>query len=362
MENIVENKRGGQRESGIELFRITSMLVIVAHHYIVNSGVMDAVNEVNAVTGSSLFALLFGWGGKTGINCFVLITGYFMCTSRITLKKFLKLLLEIEFYKVTLFFIFVFTGYAPFSLKSFIKAVLPVQDISSGFTSTYLLFFLFIPFLNVLVQSMKQKQHLILIGLSVGVYSIWASLGFYVTFNYVTWFSVLYIIASYIREYPNKWFDNTKLWGFVTIVMLILSWLSVSVLAFIAPHIGKPLSWSYYFVNDSNKVLAIITALCAFMFFKNLHFYNKIINLISAATFGVFLIHANSDTMRQWLWHDALDNVGAFGTNMMVLHAVGSILAVYIVCTSIDILRIKFVEKPFFSWYDTKLLSQNDTK
>ena len=65
MENIVENKRGGQRESGIELFRITSMLVIVAHHYIVNSGVMDAVNEVNAVTGSSLFALLFGWGGKT---------------------------------------------------------------------------------------------------------------------------------------------------------------------------------------------------------------------------------------------------------------------------------------------------------
>ena len=98
MENIVENKRGGQRESGIELFRITSMLVIVAHHYIVNSGVMDAVNEVNAVTGSSLFALLFGWGGKTGINCFVLITGYFMCTSRITLKKFLKLLLEIEFY------------------------------------------------------------------------------------------------------------------------------------------------------------------------------------------------------------------------------------------------------------------------
>lgn len=28
-----------QRESGIELFRIIAMLLIVAHHYVVNSGV-----------------------------------------------------------------------------------------------------------------------------------------------------------------------------------------------------------------------------------------------------------------------------------------------------------------------------------
>lgn len=324
------------------------MLVIVAHHYIVNSGVMDAVNASNAVTGSALFALLFGWGGKTGINCFVLITGYFMCTSRITLKKFLKLLLEIEFYMVTIFFIFVLTGYAPFSIKSLIKAVLPVQDISSGFISAYLVFFLFIPFLNILVQSMKQKQHLLLIILSVGVYSLWASLGFHVAFNYVTWFSVLYIIASYVRKYPNKWFDNTRLWGIMGVVALLLSWASVVVLAFVAPHLGKNISWSYYFVSDSNKVLALATGFCTFMFFRNLHFYNKTINKISAATFGVLLIHANSDTMRQWLWKDTLNNVGFYGTNMMVIHAVCAVIGVYIVCTAIDMLRIKYIEKPFF--------------
>ena len=335
------------------------MLVIVAHHYIVNSGVMDAVNASNAVTGSALFALLFGWGGKTGINCFVLITGYFMCTSRITLKKFLKLLLEIEFYKVIIFFIFVLTGYAPFSIKSLIKAVLPVQDISTGFTSSYLMFFLFIPFLNVLVQSMKQKQHLLLMILSVGVYSLWPSLGFHVAFNYVTWFSVLYIIASYVRKYPYKWFDNIKLWGIASTITLLLSWASIVVLALIVPKFGKPLSASDFFVSDSNKVLALATGFCAFMFFRNLHFYNKVINKISAATFGVLLIHANSDTMRQWLWRDLLDNVGAFGANTMVLHAVGSVLTVYIVCTVIDMLRIRFVEKPFFSWYDTKLSNKN---
>ncbi len=78
---------GKVRDSSIELFRIITMLLIVAHHYVVNSGMSDLITEGNALAGSSLFLLLFGWGGKTGINCFVLITGYFMCTSRITVKK-----------------------------------------------------------------------------------------------------------------------------------------------------------------------------------------------------------------------------------------------------------------------------------
>ena len=32
----------------------------------------------------------------------------------------------------------------------------------------------------------------------------------------------------------------------------------------------------------------------------------KLINTISASTFGVLLIHANSDFMRQWLWNDTI--------------------------------------------------------
>lgn len=70
------------------------MLCIVAHHYVVNSGLIQLVQENNSLDFKSIFILLFGWGGKTGINCFVLITGYFMCKSQITVKKFLKLIGE----------------------------------------------------------------------------------------------------------------------------------------------------------------------------------------------------------------------------------------------------------------------------
>ena len=71
---------GGVRSSNIELFRILSMLMIVAHHYVVNSGLMNCIDAQSTLRFQDYFLLLFGWGGKTGINCFVLITGCFMCT------------------------------------------------------------------------------------------------------------------------------------------------------------------------------------------------------------------------------------------------------------------------------------------
>ena len=110
----------------------------------------------------------------------------------------------------------------------------------------------------------------------------------------------------------------------------------------------------YFLVADSNKPLAVSTAVFAFLFFKNLKFgYSKIINTIAASAFGVLLIHANSDTMRQWLWRDTLDNVGHFEGNIY-LHAIASIFAIYAICTLIDFIRIQFLEKPLFKAIDSK--------
>ena len=88
------------RRSNLELYRIIVMLLIVAHHYVVNSGLIDVMEE-NPLSSKSLYLYMIGMWGKTGINCFVLITGYFMCRSHITLRKFLKLFLEIMFLKMT---------------------------------------------------------------------------------------------------------------------------------------------------------------------------------------------------------------------------------------------------------------------
>ena len=71
------------RKSNIELLRIIGMLMIIAHHYVLNSGIIDAF-EVGSTSMNYVFLTLWGMWGKTGINIFILISGYFMCTSSLT--------------------------------------------------------------------------------------------------------------------------------------------------------------------------------------------------------------------------------------------------------------------------------------
>lgn len=346
METTVTNGnilRGGVRNSSIELFRIVSMLMIVAHHYVVNSGLLDCINTQSSLQLKDYFLLLFGWGGKTGINCFVLITGYFMCTSSITKKKFVKLLGEVLFYNVVIWGCFLFSGYESFSVKVFLKMLFPFFMIADNFTACFLLFYLSIPFLNKLIHTLTEKEHLSLLIWCMGVYVVLPSFAkANVVFNYITWFIVLYIIASYIRLYPKEWFGNQKVMGSIAGTSLLLSWVSVLLLAVVSKHLGRSISVAYFFVSDSNKILALTTGTSAFLFFKNLKMgYSKLINTIAASSFGVLQIHTNSDTMRRWLWEDVCNNVGIYKSGNVMIHAICCVMLIYAVCTMIDIFRIR---------------------
>lgn len=338
------------RDSNLELYRIIVMLLIVTHHYVVNSGLLPIMAE-KPLSYSSIFLYLMGMWGKTGINCFVLITGYFMCKSNITIRKFLKLLLEIEFYNIAIYLIFTISGYETFSIKGCLKSVLPITSVSNGFTSCFLLFYLFIPFLNILINQLSKKQHLLLISLCLFTYTILGSLPkIDVTMNYVSWFCVLYIISSYFRIYglPIK----VSRWKLLTILSVLLSILSVLGFLYLNERFHLSL-YPYRLVSDSNSIFAILTGICSFMFFKNLKIKNnKIINLISRSAFGVLLIHANSDTMRQWLWNDTLNNLEFYQSPFIIVHLIISVLSIYIICTLIDYLRINYVETPLFKTID----------
>ena len=339
---------GGVRSSNIELFRILSMLMIVAHHYVVNSGLLECIDAQRSLSGQDYFLLLFGWGGKTGINCFVLITGYFMCTSNITWKKLCKLLGEVYFYNIIIWCLFFFSGYETFSIKGILKVFFPFFTVADNFTGCFLLFYLLIPFLNKMIHTLTEKEHFLLMAWCLGVYVILPSFAkANVVLNYVTWFSVLYVIAAYIRLYPKNWFDSEKITGLMAGTSLLLSWTSVIVLAILSRMDGKEVGICYFFVADSNKVLALATGIGAFLFFKNLKIgYSKIINTIATSTFGVLLIHANSDTMRRWLWKDICNNVGVYQEGNIILHGIISVAIIYMACTVIDIIRIHLIERP----------------
>lgn len=347
MQNIAKK----ERNSNLELFRIISMLLIVAHHLVVNSGITVNV-FLNPLSAKSIFLLLLGGWGKMGINCFVLITGYFMCKSKITAKKFCKLLFEIEFYKIAVYLIFVISGYIDFTFKGMLKAVLPFTSIAQNFVGCFLVFYILIPFLNILIRNMTEKQHMYLMLLLGFVYVILGTVfGAGIQFNYITWFIVLYVFASYISLYPKKIFNNTIFWCIAFLSSFVLSAISIVALNYLDAKYN--FLTAYFLMADSNKIMAFVTGFCGFMFFKNANIRSsKIINTIAASSFGVLLIHSNSQEMRKWLWMDTLKIAEAYNSNFLIVYAVLSVIVIYIVCTLLDYLRIQLIEKPFFKFWD----------
>jgi hypothetical protein len=124
-------------------------------------------------------------------------------------------------------------------------------------------------------------------------------------------------------------------------------------------------SIGYHFVSESNKIFAVTVAVSTFLWFKNINLkYSKIINIIGGTTFGVLLIHANSDAMRHWLWKDTVDCVGHYSLPLpqLILFSIGAVLAIFFICSAIDRVRQLLIEEPFFNWYDKKNISQRITE
>lgn len=352
----INNKIGrGQssRDSNFELFRIILMLAIVAHHYVVNSG-FTSLYDFNNITGNMIFLQLFGFAGKIGINCFVFITGYFMIKSQFKFQKLLKLYLEIKFYKLVIYAIFLVTGYEAFSISGFLKSVFNIAyGVEVGFTGTFVFMYALIPFMNAMLLNLNRRLHLSLIGILVFLYTVIPTFMFHDTYSNLGWMITTYIIAAYVRLYPCKWFENKKLYIWGTIGSILLSWLSILVVDFVGVTVG--FKSFYHMVANENKFLALTCSFSLFMLFKNIKIkQNKFINTIATSTFGVLLIHANSDTMRQFLWKDLLKNTSYYESSYLIFHAIISVLVVYIVCVCIDQCRIHFLEKPLFKYIERR--------
>ncbi len=340
------NVKKGERSSNLELLRILATLLIIAHHYVVNSGVLQLIGA-SPVSFKGGFFLLFGLFGKTIINCFVLLSAYFMCTAKISARKFFLLLFEVMFYRLAIMAVFAAAGVQSFSLKSVLLSLIPVSKVSTGFTAGFLVYYLFIPFVNTFIRNLTEKAHftvLLLCGF------LFVALGTFkrVTFNYTVWFIVLHLIAAYIRLYPKKWFSSLKITGALAACSVILFYL-VTLAVYALKRGVSP----YYFAYDSNSFFPVVVSVFVFMFFKNIKLKSiKAVNTVASLTFGVFLIHTSGDHMRSWLWGSLLKNAQVYPTAYAIPHAIGSVIAVFIVCALIDYLRKAFIEKPFFKAFD----------
>ena len=337
------------RKTNLELFRIIMMLAIIAHHLVVNSGVMELFNYDN-ITGNMIFLQFFGFAGKAMINGFILITGYFMIKQNFSLNKIIKLYLEIKFYKFLVYIFLSLLGFQDMGIKALLKSVFNIiYGFNVGFTGTFFVLYLIIPFANKFIMCLNQKLYLYLMCIFLFFFTIVPTFMFSETFCEIGWYIIMYMIGAYIRLFPNKLFESKKYSGISSIIFLVTSYLSILAIDIFNNYFNKSIS-PYHFVINANKILALVLAVSVFCYFKNINIkYSKFLNTIATTTFGVLLIHANSYSMRNFLWYKLFNISGLYGKALLPIYAIMDVLLIYIVCVLIDLLRIYILEKPLFN-------------
>ena len=305
-------------------------------------------------TANQIFLQLWGMWGKTAINVFVLITGYFMCESKLTAKRYCKILFEIIFYSWVMWFALAFFGYETITLKGAFNRLICrylVTQQNGGFVPAFMWMYLLIPAMNVYLKNAAKSNLFWTLVVLLTMFSLCGTFFFANVYHHVFWYCTLYFIGAAIRKYPFGWMGSMRVCSCLLGLAIVAAWASVAGIDWLAMHLGRTSADPYFFVSDSNKILAFLVALFAFLTFKNWRIpQSRIINAIASTTFGVLLIHAATDGMRKWLWQDFVNGPGAYGMSLPCLigYSIVVMIGVFAVCSAIDYLRIRFVESPLF--------------
>lgn len=331
------------RDSNIELLRIISILLIVASHFSVHG---SFVYDHTQITFNKLFLQLLPMGGNLGLDLFVLITGYFLISSSgVRIKKLLSLWLQMLTYSVLLLICVSIFLERALGIKLIVKHLFPVVFENWWFASTYFILYIISPYINKFIHELTKSQLRNLIYL---LSILWVIIPTFLSKSMqssdLLFFIYLYIIGSYIRLYSEDFKLKKSKYFIIAIVLVIFAFMSVLIFDILGMKYSIFATHARYFL-ERHKIPVVLLSICLFIGFTKINIgKRKIINLLSSATFGVYLIH-DAPIMRVWLWEKIFKNNQFLDSPYLIGYAILVTVVVYTCATVIELIRQNTLEK-----------------
>ena len=294
------------RNYGIDLLRITLMIFIVTGHLFAHT---DIRKQVAFMSNKWLFTWALQAVTVSAVDCFVIITGYYMSSEIYNLWKGIKLWIEVFVYSALIFITLVLIGYVPFSVRG-LDAFFPILRNEYCFFTMYLLLYLLIPFLNESIRNMSTQKMSFLIVIIVFFFYI-EPLFSVVFYQYdqsegfsIIAFVTLYVIGAYLRKkkgIPQKYCIIILLGSSFAIFM------SKVVLQAVTEY--KNLHFGTGLLYHNNSVFVLINAIALFYLFNGINIsrltFQKAIQWCTPSVFSVYLLHENP-LVRKLIWNPQL--------------------------------------------------------
>lgn len=333
------------RSTNIELLRILAMIMIVTMHALGKGGVLEKVTpfSINYYLVQYLEGMFF-----VAVNVFVLISGYFLINSNFKGSNLLNIILEVQFYSISIFAIMVFLKIIPFSYKELFYSLFPILTRQYWFITVYFALYIIFPYLNKFIESLSQSRHFKLIIILTFLFSVWPTIIFFEdSLNIVNgysllWFIFLYFTGSYIRKYYETSYKPLKYFLLYVLIGSLVP-LSRFLIALITKNLIGEIAGSGFFYRY-NSILVLISSLSLFIAFLNIEikskYLNKIILDLSPLTLAVYIIHTNP-YLKEYIWlkiglYKIVDEV------YLIINIILAVILVYFVCIMIEIIR-KFI-------------------
>ena len=353
---IAEPLAKPERNYGIDLLRIISMMMVCLLHVLGQGGILDKCTKYSA---HYELAWLMEIGAYCAVNCYALISGYVGIKSKYKYSNLAYICLQVLFHMSWLFLL------SPW-LATWKTGIEITIDIFLGksywYVVAYIGLFFFMPILNVAIENLSRrtlKYSLIALLTCAFVLSGFHRDIFDFDGGYsVIWLMVLYLLGGYLRKYEPLKKCKLRTALLCVAALLLATWISKFMLGKLGARFARVAPYENFFVSYTSFTIVagavLLLEVCSRLQFKR---KPRFIAFVAPLAFGVYVIHSHPLIYGHWM-DKAFVWYVSYPLPLMALAAVGTTLGIFLACIAIDYVRLQI-----FKWCRVKtLLEKLETK
>lgn len=335
-----------KRQANFELLRIVAMLMIITLHYLNKSDLLLLYTQEHSAVnyGTHLIEAFC----IVAVNCYVLLSGYFLVDSAWKPGRVVSLAAQILFYSLLIPAALICVGVVSFgelSVYDWLNYVLPIETEHYWFATAYLIMYALAPVLAAGVRAVDKRTLRIVIGIMVLYNSLWKSLvpATLATDRYgydYGWFLCLFLIAAYIRLYGCPKLEKKRNAALIYVGMC-LGIFFLTLMSGLLAEALPPFAYYMDMPDTYNHILCLLASVGFFMLFKDMKPWEgraaEAVRRLAPYTFGVYLLHEHILVRYQWMRWLGVESV--WGSWMFLPHMAGCVLLVYAAGTAVDFVR-----------------------
>lgn len=327
-----------ERDSNMELLRCIAMfLVVLVHTSFLSLGL--PTQEESFHTPTSVFFRLFTQSVSiVCVNVFVLLSGWYGI--RFNLSRLGGFLFQVFFFSVFVYFCLIAIYPREYLNTRSLLVVCMLNGEDYWFVKSYMLLYLFSPFLNKLIEDESNKvlvRHIIIVFFVFQTIYGWFSIngapelaGGYSALSFMG----LYLVMRYLRLYG---FELSKYNGKQYITLYFVTAIVNTLLAFLLTRMNLII---YGRIFTYTNPLVICQSLLLVLAFSQLKVKSKFINWMAISCFAVYLTHANGFILRPFYGKWIRYLFDKHDTMMFALLVTCTIIILFFVSTLLDKIRL----------------------